>query len=69
MHWLTYCWWNYLLTGRTYYGRGSHWPRRSRWGWRAFWCRLRGHPAGEVFFNVGGLEPNTHCRNCGDDLG
>ena len=33
------------------------------------WCRLRSHPAGIVFFNPGGLEPDYHCRNCGDDCG
>ena len=32
-------------------------------------CRLRGHPAGVWWFNPSGLEPDMHCRNCGDDLG
>ena len=39
-------------------------------GWfRTMLCRLRGHPAGVWWFNPGGLEPDMHCRNCGDDLG
>src|SRR3989304_4965642 len=33
------------------------------------WCRYRGHPAGVWWYNTGGLEPNMHCKNCGDDLG
>lgn len=32
-------------------------------------CRWHGHPAGIVFYNPGGLEPNTHCSNCGEDIG
>lgn len=34
-----------------------------------FLCRWRGHPAGLVWYNVGGLEPNMHCNGCGEDLG
>jgi hypothetical protein len=30
------------------------------------WCRLRHHPAGQVFFSSGGLEPDESCRNCGE---
>lgn len=41
-------------------------------GWRewtrAVWCRLRGHPYGVFWYNPSGLEPDMHCRNCGDDL-
>lgn len=32
-------------------------------------CRWRGHPAGVWWFNVGGLEPDMHCKGCGEDLG
>ena len=32
------------------------------------WCRWRGHPAGVVWHNIGGLEPNMTCKICGDDL-
>jgi len=34
----------------------------------AVWCRLNGH-AGVVYFNIGGLEPDMHCKRCGDYLG
>lgn len=32
-------------------------------------CRLKGHPCGVVWFNPNGIEPDMHCKNCGDDLG
>jgi hypothetical protein len=32
-------------------------------------CRWQGHPHGVLWFNAGGLEPNMHCKDCGDDLG
>lgn len=32
-------------------------------------CRWQGHPAGIIFYNPGGLEPDYTCRGCGDDLG
>jgi hypothetical protein len=31
-------------------------------------CRLKGHPYGVVWYNYG-LEPDMHCKICGDDLG
>ena len=37
--------------------------------WEKFWCRLRNHPAGFVWLNASGYEPNMHCRNCDDNLG
>lgn len=33
-----------------------------------FLCRLKGHPHGPVYFNVGGLEPDMSCRDCGEEL-
>jgi hypothetical protein len=40
-----------------------------RWWWvRVPWCRAKGHER-VVWFNPGGLEPDMHCQNCGDDLG
>lgn len=27
------------------------------------------HSCGPVWFNVGGVEPDMHCKNCGLDLG
>jgi hypothetical protein len=32
-------------------------------------CRWLGHPQGEVFYNVNGLEPDHHCRDCGEEIG
>jgi hypothetical protein len=62
MKWLTYLWWNYLITGRCY-------PKdKPVIGWRQFWCRLRGHPCGPIWYNPGGLEPDMSCKNCGDQL-
>ena len=57
MHWFTKDWWQYLLEPR------RDW--REPW-WRVIWCRWRGHPAGEIFYNAGGTEPDHHCSNCGD---
>jgi hypothetical protein len=36
---------------------------------RALVCRGKGHPDGVIWYNPGGLEPDMHCKNCGDDLG
>jgi len=47
-------WWLYLL-------RDCRGPRH-------FICRVRNHPAGVVWHNPGGIEPDMHCRNCGEDL-
>lgn len=32
-------------------------------------CRIKGHPNGIIYYNPGGWEPNTHCKDCGEDLG
>ena len=60
MHWFTREWWRYLLAPRSWWG--EPWLR-------VLWCRMRGHRSGVVWFNPGGLEPDMHCRGCGDDLG
>lgn len=38
-------------------------------GVRHFWCRLRLHPKGPIYYNPGGLEPDWRCRDCGEYLG
>lgn len=43
-------------------------PYRAKLTTEIVWCRLRGHP-GIVYFNPGGLEPDTHCKRCGEDIG
>lgn len=59
MKWFTFAWWKYLFEKKN---PDYHW-------YEVLWCRLRGHPTGVVWFNVGGLEPDMTCRGCGDDLG
>jgi len=61
--WFYAAWWRYLL-GKS----NNRWPDRGLGAYlRRVVCRARGHPAGIVFFNPGGLEPNMSCRNCGED--
>lgn len=60
--WFTSSAWNYLFGN--WHGAG-HYTGILR---RAL-CRFRGHPAGVWWFNPNGLEPDMHCKNCGDDLG
>lgn len=36
---------------------------------RNAFCRFKGHSCGIVWHNPGGLEPDMHCSNCGEDLG
>jgi len=48
-------WWKFILSK----------PRNLR----AIFCRMGQHKAGVWWFNMGGFEPDMHCKNCGDDLG
>ena len=32
------------------------------------WCRIRGHPMGQIYYNPAGLEPDYRCRNCLDEI-
>jgi hypothetical protein len=54
MRWFMWSWWQYLLTDCS--------------GWTNFICRVRGHPCG-IWWYSGGDDPDTRCKNCGDDLG
>jgi len=47
-------WWRYVLSANSLTNA---------------WCRAKGHPAGIVFYNPGGLEPDTKCSNCEEDIG
>ena len=61
--WFFPSWWAYVF--------GMEYTRKPyRLSWRVISCRIRGHPCGIVFF-AGPLatEPDTHCKDCGDDLG
>ena len=56
MHWFTRGWWKYLLEGKP--------------DWTRFWCRVRGHPKGIVYYTWGdAAEPDYHCKTCGEYLG
>ena len=37
--------------------------------WEVIKCRALGHRCGVIWYNPYGLEPDMHCKNCGDDLG
>ena len=56
--WFTKEWYQYLFAERAY--------RTSLW--TAFWCRLKGHPDGPIYYNPSGLEPDDRCINCGDHI-
>jgi hypothetical protein len=53
-------WWQYMM-------EPNHSGDRSRLA--VMWCRMRGHPHGVWWYNVGGYEPDMHCKTCGDNLG
>jgi len=52
------------------------WFNKDWWGYllqkpcdiRKVICRIKGHPAGVIWFNVGGTEPDMRCKNCKDEL-
>lgn len=44
--------------------RGEWWTTRF-----GQWLCERGGHTDVVWFNVGGLEPDMHCKRCGKDLG
>jgi hypothetical protein len=44
-------------------------PHNKSWSWTVAFCRLKGHPNGVWWYNVGGFEPDNHCKDCGEDIG
>ena len=32
-------------------------------------CRSKGHSDGVAWYHAAALEPDMHCKNCGDNLG
>lgn len=60
--WFTKDWWEYLLE-----------ERKGNWcmpWYIVIWCRIRGHRCGVWWYNPApALDPDMHCKNCGDDLG
>jgi hypothetical protein len=57
--WFYRDWYNYLFEEKD--------PDYS-W-WQVLKCRMFGHPAGVWWYNPNGLEPDMHCKGCGDNLG
>ena len=35
--------------------------------WTKIVCRAKGHPCGPIWYSWG-MEPNYHCKNCGDEI-
>jgi hypothetical protein len=70
--WFDRWWWQYLLMPLDPTERYIGWYHRRRKNlrsWlRAVRCRMRGHPCGPIYHNPGGLEPNNHCKHCGDEI-
>jgi hypothetical protein len=60
--WFLLSWYQYLFEKRDRWYGGSGWVR-------TIICRMRNHPCGPIWYNPNGLEPDMHCKNCGDDLG
>lgn len=58
--WLQPSWYEYLFGAQT---------NKRRPTWEMIWCRTTSHKPGIVFFNPGGLEPDSHCRGCAENLG
>lgn len=58
----TLSFWKYIFAKRSnYYGDVSI--------IKTIICRIKNHSCGVVWYNLNGMEPDMHCRNCGDDLG
>ena len=53
--WFSKWWYQYLFENNT--------------GLRNVICRIKGHQDGIIFYSAGGLEPDNHCSNCGENLG
>jgi hypothetical protein len=72
MKWLSVGWWVYLFSSPWPRYAGPWWLLWSKFytpRWEIVWCRIKGHPNGRIHFNPGGLEPDNHCKDCGEDLG
>jgi hypothetical protein len=67
MDWLKYFtiwWWQYIFAPLSNYQRLYEISPI-----KVFVCRWKGHPNGEIYYNIGGDEPDHHCKDCEDDLG
>jgi hypothetical protein len=50
--WFNIYWWEYICA--------------KPFSWITFCCRIKGHPNGSWYYNPHGLEPDDHCKDCGD---
>lgn len=53
-NWFLLEWYKYLFKNKS--------------SWYIVWCRMNGHPH-EVVWYTYGLEPDMHCKDCGENLG
>lgn len=62
MQWFTFGYWKYLL------GKADNPHFCSKW--KRFWCRVKGHPMGAIYYTVNptATEPDYRCKTCGDEL-
>jgi hypothetical protein len=58
VRWFTKSWWQYLLEKPL-----GDFPIER------IICRAKGHPAGPVWYNMTGSEPDMRCKHCGDYIG
>jgi len=64
--WFTIWWYKYLFRKTDHLDQ----PEPGFKGWiERIICRAEGHSCGIVYYNFNGLEPDNHCKNCGDELG
>lgn len=59
-HWFNIWWYRYLFAK---FDDKGYCP----W-WQHLWCRINGHPEGPWYYNANGLEPDYHCKYCGDEI-
>lgn len=59
--WIHLEWWGWVLGRRKEPNSGVSWGKTA-------WCRATGH-RGIIYWNPGGLEPDNHCRGCGEEIG
>lgn len=60
-----------VFNGRWWWKLADYWsgPIRSVSYLFRCYCRASNHSYGVGWYNLTGLEPDMHCRGCGEDLG
>lgn len=62
MKWFRFDWYKYLFSNLSEFDDGYFHKLQ------VIYCRMKGHPAGPVWYNPSGWEPDMTCKNCGDQL-